>query len=47
MIWGGAVAISGFFRTFSGGGSYAAGQMVGLLLGVLMFSIGLYYVIKG
>ncbi len=46
-LWGGAVTISGLFRTFSGNGEYAAGQAVGLLLGVLMFVVGLYYAIKG
>jgi uncharacterized membrane protein len=47
VIWGGAIAISGLFRTLSATGTYAAGQMAGLLLGVLMFAAGLYYAIKG
>jgi hypothetical protein len=47
VLWGGGVAISGLFRTFSGNGAYAKGQVAGLLLGALMFAVGLYYAIKG
>ncbi len=47
-LWGGGVVISGFFRSFAPDNSaYAAGQIGGLLLGGLMFAVGLYYAIKG
>ncbi len=47
ILWGGSVLISFFARGMPmGGGSYAAGSIVGLLFGVLMLIFGIHYVKK-
>jgi hypothetical protein len=47
VVWGSGIAVSGLFRVFSDNAAYAAGRMAGLLLGLAMFGVGLYYAIKG
>ena len=47
ILWGGGVVVSFFMRGGNiGGGSYGAGQFAGLLIGVVMFGAGIYYVTK-
>lgn len=47
VVWGGAVVVSGLFRTLADNAAYAAGQLTGFVLGGLLFAVGLYYAIKG
>lgn len=50
VLWGGGMLLA---RVARGAGdaatneAYAAGQMVGLIFGALLFLVGLYYLIKG
>jgi hypothetical protein len=50
VLWGGGMLLA---RLARGAGdaaaneAYAAGQMVGLIFGALLFLVGLYYLIKG
>jgi hypothetical protein len=48
VVWGGAILIFGFLRGGpEGTGAYANGQGAGFIFGVLLFAIGLYYLVKG
>lgn len=48
VVWGGAVVVSGFFRSLAADNTpYAAGQIAGFVLAGLMFFVGLYYAIRG
>ncbi len=47
ILWGSGIIVSFFARGAPiGGGSYAAGALVGLLLGIAMLIAGIYYVRK-
>ncbi len=47
ILWGGAILISFFARGMPvGGGSYAAGAIMGLLFGILLLVSGIYYIKK-
>jgi hypothetical protein len=47
VIWGGAILIYAVVKGApEGGGAYAQGQGAGLVLGGLMFAVGLYYLFK-
>ena len=49
VLWGGAILVSKLIsgHLASGSGAYASGQIAGLVFGVLLFVVGLYYLIKG
>ncbi len=49
VLWGGAILVSRLIsgHLVSGSGPYATGQIAGLVFGVLLFVVGLYYFIKG
>ena len=48
VIWGGASILRSLLRGgVQGEGAYATGQLAGMVLGGLLFSVGLYYLIKG
>ena len=49
VIWGGAILISRLLKgsMVEGSGAYAGGQLVSLIFAVLLFGVGLYYLIKG
>ena len=49
VLWGGALLVSKAMpgHRISGSGAYASGQMAGLVLAILLFGVGLYYLIKG
>ena len=47
IVWGSLTWISWFARdTPLGGGSYGVGQIIGMVIGTLMFFAGWYYFIK-
>ena len=47
VVFGGAILLSGVLNGVKGEGTYAQGQIAGLIFGVLLFGVGLYYLIKG
>src|SRR6266550_6457232 len=49
VLWGGALLVSKVISEhwISGSGAYASGQVAGLVFAVLLFGVGLYYLIKG
>jgi len=49
VLWGGALLVSKVIsgHWISGSGAYASGQVAGLVFAVLLFGVGLYYLIKG
>ena len=47
VLWGGGIVVSFFVRGANTDGAYGAGQMGGVLFGVVMFLAGTYYAIKG
>ncbi len=49
VVWGGLLIVRAFATGFEVTGSegYAAGQTAGIILGFLLFVVGLYYLIKG
>jgi hypothetical protein len=49
VVWGGAIVLRRLFLESpapESGGAYAAGQTVGVLFGMVMVAIGLYYLVK-
>jgi hypothetical protein len=47
-LWGGGILLTQLRNHGpSGSGAYAAGQTVALVFGLLLFVVGLYYLIKG
>jgi membrane associated rhomboid family serine protease len=47
IVFGSAILLSGVLNGVKGEGTYAQGQIAGLIFGVLLFAVGLYYLIKG
>jgi hypothetical protein len=49
VLWGGAILAMKLFGGAqpTAGGAYGAGQNAGLVMGGLLFVVGLYYLIKG
>jgi hypothetical protein len=48
VVWGAAVLIYSAMRGGpQGQGAYAAGEIGGMVIGGLLFVVGLYYLIKG
>jgi len=49
VVWGGLILLGRFAseRPVEGTGSYAGGQMIGLIFAVLLLLVGLYYLIRG
>ena len=49
VLWGGLILFSTLVKRpmIEGSGAYAAGQLMALVLAVLLFGVGLYYLIKG
>jgi len=49
VLWGGALLLSKLIsgHGVSGSGAYASGQIAGLILAILLFVVGLHYLIKG
>ena len=49
VLWGGGVLVSKLIsgHWISGSGAYASGQISGLAFAILLFGVGLYYLIKG
>ena len=49
VLWGGAVLLSKLIsgHGITGSGAYANGQIAGLLFAILLFVVGLHYLIKG
>jgi hypothetical protein len=48
VLLGGVILLAPFLRGETrGGGAYSAGQMAGSGLGLLLFAVGLYYLIIG
>lgn len=48
VLWGGAILAFRFFgRHPETSGAYALGQTAAILLGGLLFVVGLYYLVKG
>ena len=46
VLWGGAVLVYSFL-TPRAGGAYGVGQAMGTGFGLLMFAVGLYYLVIG
>jgi uncharacterized membrane protein YfcA len=48
VIWGGLILVGrlGGGDPVTGAGAYAAGQMTGLIFGVLLLVVGLYYLTR-
>jgi hypothetical protein len=48
VLWGGLILLGRLFRPAppSGSGAYGAGQNAALALGVLLFAVGLYYLLR-
>ena len=49
VLWGGAILLSRVVsgRLVEGSGAYASGQLAANIFAVLLFSVGLSYLIKG
>ncbi len=48
VLWGLAILLYGFLGGGpSSGGAYGAGQMVGMVFGVLLLGAGLFYLVRG
>ena len=49
VMWGGFVLVGRLFadRPVDGSGAYATGQAAGLIFAILLFVVGLFYLIKG
>ena len=47
VILGGSILISGLMNGTAGEGTYAAGQIAGLLFGLALFGTGFYYLLRG
>ncbi len=48
VLWGGAIVVYSLFGSEPNpGGAYGAGQTAGTVFGVLLFAVGLVYLIKG
>ncbi|MBI1760795.1 MAG: hypothetical protein HYR56_05090 [Acidobacteria bacterium] len=49
VIWGAGILISHFTRgrVSESSGAYASGQLAGVVLGGLLFTVGLYFLVKG
>jgi hypothetical protein len=50
VLWGGGILVAGLTRDAveaTAGPAYATGQTMGLVLGALLFFVGLYYLITG
>jgi len=49
VLWGGGLLVSKLIsgQLVSGSGAYASGQIAGLAFAILLFGVGLYYLIKG
>jgi len=49
VLWGGGLLVSKLIsgQLVGGSGAYAGGQLAGLVFAILLFGVGLYYLIKG
>jgi len=46
IFFGGAILVSGLLNGLEGESTYALGQIAGLIFGLILFGVGLYYLIK-
>ena len=47
VLWGGAMTVNGLASGVpSPGNSYGAGQILGLVIGLLLFSLGIWTLVK-